>query len=175
MIMKTCGKCRAAKPIDQFYIDRQRGLPKSYCKQCNTLAQREWRQSRPNYESDRYRRQKSKERERTLVRKYDVDLAAYGAMLAKQNGQCAICGCDEGSQHNGVFHVDHCHVTGVVRGLLCRGCNHVLGHLRDDPEALANAIVYLLRSPVPQIPEAIGRAILRVEAAMLALSTPAAA
>lgn len=157
---KTCPKCRKSKPLSMFWTRRD-GRPASRCKACSVEANRAWRASKPDYERLRYAGQKTETRERHLVRKYGVDLAGYAAMLAAQNGACAICGASEQSQKDGVFHVDHCHATGRVRGLLCRGCNHMLGHLKDDPEKLRRAIEYL----VPQIPELIGRAILAAERA----------
>jgi hypothetical protein len=81
------------------------------------------------------------------VRKYGVTLADYQAMLEAQGGNCAICHALEADQFKGVFHVDHCHATGAVRGLLCRGCNHMLGVVGDDPAILQRAIAYL----VPQV------------------------
>lgn len=39
--------------------------------------------------------------------------------------------------------IDHCHVTGKVRGLLCNGCNTALGAFQDDPKVLRRAISYL--------------------------------
>ncbi len=39
--------------------------------------------------------------------------------------------------------VDHCHKTGKIRGLLCASCNGGLGLFKDNPQALANAILYL--------------------------------
>ena len=152
---KACPKCKTTKPLSDFWV-RADGRAASRCKPCSTQANREWRANNADYERTRYQACKAETRERHLVRKYGVDLAEYDRLLALQGGKCAICLCDPRTQAHGVFHVDHCHSTGRVRGLLCRGCNHVLGHLNDDPENLRRAIAYL----VPQIPEMIGRALL---------------
>ena len=62
-------------------------------------------------------------------------------MLDRQGGVCAICKKkpDEGKP----LCVDHCHVTGKVRGLLCHKCNMVLAFGNDDPDILRAAIAYL--------------------------------
>jgi hypothetical protein len=62
-------------------------------------------------------------------------------MLAAQHGVCAICRrtCRTGRS----LVVDHDHATNVVRGLLCNGCNLVLGYMNDDVELLQAAIRYL--------------------------------
>jgi hypothetical protein len=72
---------------------------------------------------------------------YGLSLEEYGAMLARQGGVCAICKRkpDEGKP----LCVDHCHVTGEVRGLLCHKCNSVLAFGNDDPDILRAAIAYL--------------------------------
>ena len=102
-----------------------------------------WRDTKPEYEKARYRRDTKGARERHLIRKYGVTLSDYDAMLAAQEGKCAICLAPEATQFKGVFHVDHCHTTGAVRGLLCRGCNHMLGVVGDDPTKLLRAVAYL--------------------------------
>lgn len=160
MTTKICTGCQAEKPVNAFVMDRKRQRRKSRCLKCTSAAAKAWRHRNPDYEKQRYQADKIGTRERHLIRKYKVTLADYEMMLTAQGGRCAICGCTEDTQHNGVFHVDHCHRTGAVRGLLCRGCNHVLGHLRDDPGLLQNAITYLQR---PQIPELIGKAIMQAE------------
>jgi len=40
-------------------------------------------------------------------------------------------------------HVDHCHETGRVRGVLCFNCNSAIGKLGDDPDAVRRAAAYL--------------------------------
>lgn len=62
-------------------------------------------------------------------------------MLAEQGGICAICLRTCRTYPN--LTVDHDHETGEVRGLLCRGCNVLLGHLQDDTGSLKRAISYL--------------------------------
>lgn len=158
--MKTCARCQAIKLLEEFPNRKDRGTVRPHCKDCTRDAHQAWRQARPGYEKERYQRTRVETRERHLVRNYGVTLAVYERMLTAQSGRCAICQRTEDSQRHGVFHVDHCHATGTVRGLLCRGCNHLLGHVKDDPAVLERAIAYLNGDVVPQIPELIGRAIL---------------
>jgi hypothetical protein len=146
--MKTCSRCKETRPLDAFWIERRRNKPKSVCKFCAADAAREWRRNNPSFEIRRYAKEKTAVRERHLVRKYGVSLAGYEAMLRAQDGKCAICQAPEAEQFKGVFHVDHCHSTGRVRGLLCRGCNHILGTVKDNPETLQRAVNYLI---VPQV------------------------
>ena len=69
------------------------------------------------------------ERAMAYKKLYGITLEDYDRMLKAQDGKCAICK-SEGSIKGGkrqVFSVDHCHNTGIVRGLLCLACNHLLG------------------------------------------------
>lgn len=78
-------------------------------------------------------------------KQYGIGLEDYEALLAKQGGGCAIC--HNGPNGRGLFHVDHCHDTGLVRGLLCAKCNLLLGHADDDTARLRAAIAYLIDPP----------------------------
>lgn len=149
--MIICTGCKIEKSKDCFGFDRRRSRLMRRCKECRTAAARAWRKSRPDYEKQRYQAEKVSTRERHLVRKYGVDLSAYNALLEKQGGKCAICDAPEKQQFKGVFHVDHCHTTGRVRGLLCRGCNHMLGVVRDDPKILQRAIDYLTHKSAAEV------------------------
>jgi hypothetical protein len=55
----------------------------------------------------------------------------------KPTGTCFIC------RQEKPVDIDHCHKTGLTRGLLCRSCNVGLGFFRDNVESLRNAVVYL--------------------------------
>ncbi len=74
------------------------------------------------------------------LKKYGIDADDYDLLLWVQGGACAIC---QDTPADGRLSVDHCHETGVVRGLLCSPCNTALGMMKDDVERLRRAINYL--------------------------------
>ena len=80
-------------------------------------------------------------RREDALRRYELTVPEFDAMLQAQGGCCAICRKENAD--GGRLHVDHDHDTGRVRGLLCRACNRGMGLLRDDPDRLAAAIHYL--------------------------------
>ncbi len=86
-----------------------------------------------------------------LQRKFGLDEAAFFALLAIQDGRCAIC-LSSDPQASGEWHVDHDHLCcpgtrtcgKCVRGLLCFSCNtKILAGAGDDPEILERAARYL--------------------------------
>lgn len=80
---------------------------------------------------------------------YGLTSEEYQSIYEYQGGYCAICKRARGLRRK--LSVDHCHTTGEVRGLLCSTCNaKVLGHLRDDVNALYRAADYLLSPPARQ-------------------------
>lgn len=70
-------------------------------------------------------------------RKYGLTPDHEAEIFENQDGVCAICGCPP------PLGVDHNHVTGVVRGLLCLNCNFALGGFKDNPDNLRKAAAYL--------------------------------
>lgn len=82
-----------------------------------------------------------------LVQTYGISTEDYERILAYQEGKCAIC--HRTPRYN--MDVDHCHKTGVIRGLLCKLCNRrLLPAARDDAANLARAIHYLQFPPAPR-------------------------
>ena len=112
---KQCPSCGVVKFASSFYVSKSRsqGL-ESYCKTCLSR-----------------RKKKSK---------YGLDAENLDKLITNQNERCAICGR---SQDIMALCVDHDHITGNVRGLLCASCNHVLGHAHDNVEVLLSAVAYL--------------------------------
>lgn len=81
---------------------------------------------------------------------YGITASEYWAIYEYQNRRCYICQRATGARKK--LSVDHCHETGIVRGLLCQRCNRdVLGHLRDDVEAFGRAMTYLINPPAVDI------------------------
>jgi len=77
------------------------------------------------------------------LRIYGLSQIAFDILLNKQGGVCAIC---KKAEKNGrELSVDHDHVTGKVRGLLCKKCNSVLGYIADDSKIAQAVIDYLRR------------------------------
>jgi hypothetical protein len=112
----------------------------SYCRPCAAQKIRARREGDKSGVAVVNRRSK-------LKRKYGISLDDYAALLERQGGKCAICKATEPRGRAGhfgpVFHVDHCHQTGRIRGLLCSTCNPGLGAFGDSVERLQAAIDYL--------------------------------
>jgi hypothetical protein len=77
---------------------------------------------------------------------YGITREQFDALLAAQDGKCAICGTSDWPGRSNRPHVDHCHTTGAVRGILCHFCNIGLGNFRDRLDLLQAAAAYLART-----------------------------
>lgn len=93
------------------------------------------------------------------MRKYGVDKTYFYVLWEACRGKCYICNrtMNQPSEGRGqdldIVAIDHCHVTGKVRGLLCNGCNKGIGLFKDNPELLYNAARYLCPGNLPQFNE----------------------
>ena len=82
---------------------------------------------------------------KALEARYGINRTDYDNAYAFQNGLCFLCRRATGKTRR--LSVDHDHATGDVRGLLCRPCNGILGHARDDISFFERAIEYLKDPP----------------------------
>ncbi|MCU1530841.1 MAG: vBYenPAB5 [Arthrobacter sp.] len=82
-----------------------------------------------------------------MQRNYGLTADEYDAMLVYQGGLCASCGQEPDNKRG--FHIDHDHDTGVVRSLLCPGCNVAFGFLREDPQRIQALLNYALLCASP--------------------------
>jgi hypothetical protein len=124
----------------------------TYCKQCSDAYRTgrgyklsaEAKERKRQRERDAYRECPEKRWEQNLARKYGITAEKYFEMLEAQGGFCAICLRPPGKKR---LHVDHCHISGRVRGLLCDDCNLGIGKLGDDPSRVMSAAAYLQHGP----------------------------
>lgn len=79
-----------------------------------------------------------------LSRRYGISLETFKTMLAAQDSTCAIC--KAAPEPGRRLSVDHCHTTGLVRGLLCQRCNTAVGMAQDRPELLRQMADYVEKS-----------------------------
>ena len=80
----------------------------------------------------------------TIMAKYGLCKEDFESMLDGQENKCAICKFEFHDEKQSTRpHIDHCHDSGDVRGLLCVNCNNGLGQFKDNPSFLSSAIEYL--------------------------------
>jgi hypothetical protein len=126
----TCGQAKRNARISQ---DRRDAREDRMCKGCGKTIPME-RRANAKYCSNIC---KSRSRRHEA---YDLTKDQL-ALLLTQYERCAICGTDNWGKKGP--QVDHCHLTGIVRGILCVNCNNGLGRFEDDPARLRAAAVYL--------------------------------
>ncbi len=116
----------------------------AYCRPCWTSKVLATRARFIEKNPEKYKRQC---KDASLKALYGVSIEDYERIFAAQNGACAICGSSDSKAEIGgkkvKLHVDHCHSTGQVRGLLCAKCNLGLGSFEDSPDFLRAAADYL--------------------------------
>ena len=127
--MKTCNRCGITKPYTEYVkASRSKDGYQTYCRDCKL--------------------------EQGLIRRYGLTIETRQDLLNTQGGCCAICKSEvklpgKGNHRNAEVvgrHyavVDHCHSTGITRGILCGRCNLMLGKAEDNIEYLKSAIKYL--------------------------------
>lgn len=108
------------------------------------------RQKHLEYHRAYWAKNGDKTKDRKLKKEFGITLAQYTELLEKQHGVCASCFRPEKTVHNlskkvQRLSVDHDHVTGAVRGLLCSNCNTALGLLGESPERAQALIAYMER------------------------------
>lgn len=139
---KKCGACREVKPVSEFYKDAARKDGLLYrCKMCQKAksGSTEVLEARRKH----YRTPTGKNNHfRWHLKRYGISLDDWHQMLVAQSGRCAACS-DPLSPETKHVHVDHCHDTDRVRGLLCAPCNRAEGFLRSDPGRALNLVAYL--------------------------------
>ena len=161
---RICCKCKVKKELssENFTKDKNDITGFTYsCKICRKEQYRIYRLNNPDKVKSTNQKSlvKRKEyyntperklhyRKKFIERKFKITYADYEEMQTKQNNKCAICGLEESHIDKNYLSVDHNHISGAVRGLLCSRCNFGLGYFKDSIENLKNAIIYLNKSEI---------------------------
>jgi hypothetical protein len=164
MDSKHCHICGELKPSADFYKSAgMRDGHRNDCKTCNLAdkkkrydadpakhiaAVKRWQQEnseRLNAYRREYRKRddvKRRSRDAYYRKQYGKTADEVDEIVELQGGACLICKVDL-PERLGSRHLDHDHVTGQIRGVLCIDCNHGIGKLKDSPDLLMRAVVYL--------------------------------
>lgn len=132
-----CIKCNVVKPREDFGIDKRTNSIRCYtCKKCRCKGETKRRVGLG----------KAEMRIRTIKSTYKVSRQRAEDLFNTSN--CEVCDvvltqAKKGNRSTTDRHIDHCHTTGDVRGVLCAGCNLALGHARESQEVLQKLIKYL--------------------------------
>ena len=138
---KTCPGCGIEKSFSEFGKNSYNtfGLA-TRCRKCANADKRKRNRDFPDIIRDQ-----------NLRKKFNITIDEYDLMMEEQEGTCAICNRKEVRKNMyGIkrLSVDHNHITGKVRGLLCNDCNQGIGFLRSDEgvDLLLSAVEYMRRN-----------------------------
>mgnify|MGYP001571359855 CR=1 FL=1 len=129
---KRCYACKVVQDVTNFYRSNKLYYQKE-CKSCTRIRKGKWHKTVQG---------KLSTANTKLKQRFGLSLEIYERMYATQAGKCLICGVTE-SYLGHRLAVDHCHITGQIRGLLCKACNIGIGVFNDNIQSLEAAIVYL--------------------------------
>lgn len=131
---KRCGSCNAIKAVSAFYRKKtktKRGWSwDSMCIECRRIQCVQYGQNNREKRNARLRawrknnpkKARANDRRARLKHKYGISESELNAMKLSQNNRCAICG-----ERSDRLFIDHDHITGKIRSLLCPTCNTFLG------------------------------------------------
>lgn len=129
---KECGRCGVVKPAREFHKHAQtRDGLNTRCKPCAVAVAAEWQKANPE--------QALKHQWTNRLIEYGITQDQYDALAQRAGGMCELCG------KVADLVIDHCHTSGVVRGLLCNRCNFRMA-LFDNKGFLKRAALYVLRA-----------------------------
>ena len=157
--MKKCSKCQQP---GSFYKDKNAaGGYRSICNACDKAKAKIWNKKNHVKHAEHEKKHRSDNPDRVKANKnkyvksnpraikdswlkytYGLGIEEYELMKSNQGDRCAICCKHEDDLYKDLC-VDHCHVSGKVRKLLCAKCNSALGFLDENIQNAKNLLKYL--------------------------------
>ena len=134
MQTKICKTCNIEFELDKFSKGQGKYKRHNACKVCDAARRRK---EQALLSKDEKEKRAKRQRIREYKRVYNLPDELAKQLANNREGLCKLC------NENKLLVVDHCHKTGIVRGLICSHCNSVLGYAKDNIQTLKNAIDYL--------------------------------
>lgn len=146
--LRKCAKCKISKELSPENYNRETRDKQGFCRYCRACKRQ--------YNIDNLDRRvasnvrcklrdpegyKMRAKTKRMKALYGMSLQDYQDRFSAQGEKCLICEARDSD-----FHVDHCHSTGEVRGILCGTCNRGLGQFKDNITILLSAVDYLNQS-----------------------------
>lgn len=132
---KCCYKnCESVnpQPVSNFYSSKKDSSGyQGYCKNCCKKIGTAWGKKNPR-----------KIKHNQLQIKYKISIDEYEKRLKDQNDCCEICYTHK-DEFKYALVVDHNHITGQNRGILCNQCNTALGYLKENENIVSNLLNYI--------------------------------
>lgn len=175
--MKVCKRCKLSKPLNEFSKNKDSHDRVAYiCRKCAKEIWFQWKEKnrdrllasgRKYYRENTgkriassrkwYANNKDKAlkyaRDRGYLNRYGITFEQRVSIQLAQDNKCAICKYEFTSDSDA--RLDHDHITGKVRALLCNYCNTMLGYAKENIEVLTAAIAYLRKHSMIPNTEAI--------------------
>jgi len=170
MEQQTCVRCGELKSLEKFPKTKSKNTGKEYrrhqCQKCSetikaartkanqahvNTVRKQWRDAHPGHNRANHKRWRDRNRAHVneygrlaeIRRSYRMTPEDVVAMSNSQGGLCAACGGPPDDERS--LMIDHDHVTGAVRGLLCNSCNLTLGRSKESLTRLSGLVSYLVR------------------------------
>ena len=142
---KTCSQCKKLLPVSSFYKS-DKGRCRSDCTECSAKRNKKYYLENKNKIAATNKKwtQENKEKIQNAKaqKKFGISLKEKNQLFKAQGSACAICKSTKNTTPRD-WDVDHCHVTGKIRGILCSNCNRGLGLFQDNQQNLLRAAKYL--------------------------------
>lgn len=156
MDKKKCTKCNTVKPVNQFGVRTRasgKTYPRNHCRDCEAayaskyrkVYKDKWLKTKRAWYA-KHPEERTYTKWRSFARKNGIDPNAVIKYIKWHPNQCDIC--SKPSKDGKSLHVDHCHDTNDIRGMLCDNCNKALGMFQSNTGIMKSAIEYLKNAPM---------------------------
>lgn len=151
---KLCSKCKIWKDFSCYGSRPEGNHLRSKCRDCSKMCHKIWRDT-PEQKQKTVERHKryydanrkeiiSKVTSKLFLKEFGISIEDKEKMFISQGSKCACCGSAEAGHKTG-WRMDHNHMTGKNRAVICHPCNATLGQAKENIDRLKSCIEYLIK------------------------------